>query len=73
VRPRLVDGGEARLRIEGGRHPILDVLLDGAAVPNDTALSASGQATRIITGADAQPARCRRDLRADGFRTLATS
>jgi DNA mismatch repair protein MSH3 len=40
VRPRFLpdDGAPAALRVEGGRHPVLEALLDGAFVPNDARL-----------------------------------
>jgi hypothetical protein len=42
VCPKLRGGSDPDnlLAIQGGRHPVLDVLMDGACVPNDFALSA---------------------------------
>jgi DNA mismatch repair protein MutS len=53
IRPELTDTTE--LRIEGGRHPILEATLDGAEfIPNDTALDgldvADGARIALLTG-----------------------
>lgn len=48
-RPTVDDG--ARLRIVGGRHPVVEQALEGRRfVPNDSALEASKEAIAILTG-----------------------
>lgn len=53
MRPVLVDTEEGeeglQVQIEGGRHPVLD-LLRGDMVPNDTHLAASGPRACVVTG-----------------------
>ncbi|EFJ17558.1 hypothetical protein SELMODRAFT_420792 [Selaginella moellendorffii] len=49
VRPEFVDEA-CLLKIEGGRHPVLDSTLQDAFVPNDTVLSGEGERSQIITG-----------------------
>ncbi|MCI4320392.1 MAG: DNA mismatch repair protein MutS [Thermoplasmata archaeon] len=48
VRPQVDDGH--RLQIRDGRHPVLDRLLAGRFVPNDTELDADGQRLLVLTG-----------------------
>ena len=52
VRPEFVEPGEEpQLHITGGRHPVLDALLDEPVVPNDTRLAGqAGPRAIIITG-----------------------
>ncbi|KAK9810008.1 hypothetical protein WJX72_003290 [[Myrmecia] bisecta] len=51
VRPEFVeDEAEPQLQVTSGRHPVLDVALEGAVVPNDTHLAHSGQRAIIVTG-----------------------
>lgn len=51
VRPRFVDCDEApRLQLRAARHPTLDLLLEGAAVPNDLHLAWDGARAAVITG-----------------------
>jgi len=48
-RPQLQE--QATLRIEAGRHPVLDVIQpSGKFVPNDTALDTQGEFLMLITG-----------------------
>ncbi|XP_024542210.1 DNA mismatch repair protein MSH3-like isoform X2 [Selaginella moellendorffii] len=49
VRPEFVDEA-CLLKIEGGRHPVLDSTLQDAFVPNDTVVSGEGERSQIITG-----------------------
>lgn len=50
-RPVMVEEGEApRLVIRGGRHPTLDLQLQGGAVPNDVELRWDGRRAAIVTG-----------------------
>eukprot|EP00873_Tetraselmis_striata_P036058 jgi/Tetstr1/456322/TSEL_004102.t1 len=52
-RPSFVGEDAApRVRIRGGRHPMMDALLPGGCVPNDTALSGGGdgQSALLVTG-----------------------
>ncbi len=48
VRPRLTGGD--RIFIRDGRHPVVELLLDAAFVPNDVDLSTSGAQILLITG-----------------------
>jgi len=50
VRPEVVD--EPSLSVHGGRHPVLDELLEGRFVPNDCELGVGGAPARLalITG-----------------------
>jgi len=41
---------ESVLEIVGGRHPVVDPLLEGTFVPNDTRLVAGGESLALITG-----------------------
>ena len=51
VRPLLLsDDAPPQLHVVAGRHPMLDAILDGAFVPNDTHLSADGVRCCAITG-----------------------
>ena len=52
MRPEFVDSEEEpQLHITGGRHPVLDALLDEPVVPNDTHLAGeAGPRAIIITG-----------------------
>lgn len=47
-RPRL-DGGDA-IRIRGGRHPVVEVLLDAEFVPNDVDVASGDAQILLITG-----------------------
>ena len=50
-RPRFAEEGEApRLVVVRGRHPTLDLALQGGAVPNDVHLSWDGRRGAIVTG-----------------------
>lgn len=51
TRPKMI-GEESRreLMILGGRHPILDSILEGSAVANDVQLMRDGQRAIIVTG-----------------------
>lgn len=54
-RPQLLDPGASppQLHIEAGRHPVVELLLEGEGaqfVPNDTHLQADGRRCMIITG-----------------------
>jgi DNA mismatch repair protein MSH3 len=50
-RPAFVEDDEPpQLAIKGGRHPMLDAQLAGAAVPNDLQLGWAGQRAAIVTG-----------------------
>jgi DNA mismatch repair protein MSH3 len=47
----VTDDEEPRLHVVGGRHPILDVLLEGSFVPNDIMLGGpKGHRCAVITG-----------------------
>ena len=49
VRPEI--DSELVLEIEGGRHPVVEAMLDdGAFVPNDCTLDPDGEQIRLITG-----------------------
>ncbi len=48
VRPEFVDAG--LLRIEDGRHPVLDQLLADTFVPNDTHMKSADTRVYVITG-----------------------
>lgn len=48
VRPEVVDAPV--LRIMGGRHPVLDELLEGEFVPNDVTLGGASPGMALITG-----------------------
>lgn len=48
VRPHMTSGDE--LAIAQGRHPVLDRLLAGRFVPNDTALGGKGERLLLVTG-----------------------
>jgi DNA mismatch repair protein MutS len=48
VRPRLTDGD--RIVIRGGRHPVVEALLDTEFVPNDVETSTSTAQILLITG-----------------------
>ncbi|MCI4351468.1 MAG: DNA mismatch repair protein MutS [Thermoplasmata archaeon] len=48
VRPEIDD--HHRLQIRDGRHPVLDRLLTGRFVPNDTDLDADGRRLLVLTG-----------------------
>ena len=48
ARPEFV--AEPVLSIRGGRHPVLEQILEAAFVPNDTELTAGGAALALITG-----------------------
>jgi len=48
VRPDITD--EPALSIEGGRHPVLDELLEGSFVPNNAALGGEDPPLALITG-----------------------
>ncbi len=52
MRPQFVIDPEEppQLVIAGGRHPVLDAMLDALPVPNDTHLSGAGSSAVIITG-----------------------
>jgi DNA mismatch repair protein MSH3 len=43
VRPEFVDDETAQLHITEGRHPVLDILLEGSFVPNDIHLQGSSR------------------------------
>jgi DNA mismatch repair protein MutS len=47
-RPHLTDGD--RIVVRGGRHPVVEQLVDGEFVPNDVDLSASDQQIILLTG-----------------------
>jgi DNA mismatch repair protein MSH3 len=52
-RPTFVDADAVpRVMIRGGRHPMLDALLDSGCVPNDTLLTSEdgGQTAMLVTG-----------------------
>ena len=48
IRPEVDDGAELQLR--GARHPVLDRLLVGRFVPNDTTLDADANRVLVLTG-----------------------
>lgn len=51
TRPKIIgEEGHRQLVITGGRHPILDSILDGSAVANDAHLTRDGQRALIVTG-----------------------
>jgi len=50
TRPGFAASGGTRVSIEGGRHPVLDALLEQGAVPNDTCLDTSGQKAAVVMG-----------------------
>lgn len=50
VVPQLHDGDE--IEIKNGRHPMVEVFLDGEFVPNDTYLNNSTDRLAIVTGAN---------------------
>eukprot|EP00887_Chlorella_sp_A99_P004262 scaffold15.g4262.t1 len=50
-RPALVDECEPpQLHIVGGRHPVLDAVMEGRFVPNDTHLQGGDKCVGIVTG-----------------------
>jgi DNA mismatch repair ATPase MutS len=49
--PQFVGEDEPQqLTITEGKHPMLDLVLDGAAVPNSLALHSDGVRAAVITG-----------------------
>ena len=51
MRPRFISEESAPcLHITGGRHPVLDALMEGTVVPNDAEMSHDGSRAVIITG-----------------------
>ena len=48
VRPSLHD--DTRLRIAGGRHPVVERMLDEPFIPNDTTLDTDENQLLIVTG-----------------------
>lgn len=52
MRPHFVDEAEPpQVHITGGRHPVLDAMMDAPYVPNDTRLGGAGHPTaELITG-----------------------
>ena len=51
MRPRFIseESGPC-LHITGGRHPVLDAMMEGTVVPNDAEMSHDGPRAVIITG-----------------------
>ena len=49
VRPRMLPAGET-LHVVDGRHPVVERLVSGSFVPNDTELAADGAQIVILTG-----------------------
>lgn len=49
-RPVFCNEDETQMRVEAGRHPVLDAIMSGTFVPNDTHLAASRERCAIITG-----------------------
>lgn len=51
VRPTITDDHAApQLNITAGRHPMLDALLNGAYIPNDTRLAGNATRCLVVTG-----------------------
>jgi DNA mismatch repair protein MSH5 len=49
VRPRVVSASEQCVEISRGRHPLQEIVLDTAFVPNDTTMNTTSRVT-VITG-----------------------
>jgi len=49
TRPRFLSSG-SRISIEGGRHPVLDAVLERGAVPNNTGLDVEKQKAAVVMG-----------------------